>query len=136
MFMLSLFSLQLFATPRTVAHQALLSMRVSRQEYWTGLPCLLQGIFPTQESNQHLIHPLHWQTGSLPLGPLGSTFVTITPFIIWQLLAEMILSLNRNYYTHRRRQWHPTPVLLPGKSHGRRRAGGLQSMGSLRVRHD
>ena len=21
---------------------------------------------------------------------------------------------------HRRRQWHPTPVLLPGKSHGRR----------------
>ena len=76
-----------------------------------------------------------------------------------------------------RRQWHPTPVLLPGKSHGRRSLvgcspwllseftftfhfpalekamathssvlawripgtgdpGGLQSMGSLRVRHD
>ena len=33
------------------------------------------------------------------------------------------------------RQWHPTPVLLPGKSHGRR-SGGLQSMGSLRVGHD
>ena len=31
-----------------------------------------------------------------------------------------------------RRQWHPTPVLLPGKSHGLR----LQSMGSLRVGHD
>ena len=30
-----------------------------------------------------------------------------------------------------RRQWHPTPVLLPGKSHGR-----LQSMGSLGVGHD
>ena len=30
-----------------------------------------------------------------------------------------------------RRQWHPTPVLLPGKSHG-----GLQSMGLLGVRHD
>ena len=30
-----------------------------------------------------------------------------------------------------RRQWHPTPLLLPGKPHGR-----LQSMGSLRVRHD
>ena len=30
-----------------------------------------------------------------------------------------------------RRQWQPTPVLLPGKSHG-----GLQSMRSLRVRHD
>ena len=24
----------------------------------------------------------------------------------------------------RRRQWHPTPVLLPGKSHGRRSLGG------------
>ena len=37
-----------------------------------------------------------------------------------------------------RRQWHPTPVLLPGKSHGRRSLvpGRLQSMGSLRVRHN
>ena len=32
-----------------------------------------------------------------------------------------------------RRQWHPTPVLLPGKSHGWR---SLESMGSLRVGHD
>ena len=31
----------------------------------------------------------------------------------------------------RRRQWHPTPVLLPGKSRGRRSLVGLQSMGSL-----
>ena len=30
---------QLFATPWTVAHQALLSMGFSRQEYWSGLPC-------------------------------------------------------------------------------------------------
>ena len=28
---------QLFATPRTVAHQAPLSMGFSRQEYWNGL---------------------------------------------------------------------------------------------------
>ena len=38
-----------------------------------------------------------------------------------------------SYY--RRSQWHPTPVLLPGKSHGREEPGGLQSMGSLRVGH-
>ena len=25
-------------------------------------------------------------------------------------------------FSSRRRQWHPTPVLLPGKSHGRRRS--------------
>ena len=35
-----------------------------------------------------------------------------------------------------RRQWHPTPVLLPGKSHGLEEPGGLQSMGSQRVGHD
>ena len=29
---------QLFVTPRTVAHQALLPMGFSRQEYWSGLP--------------------------------------------------------------------------------------------------
>ena len=28
----------LFAVPRTVAHQAPLSMEFSRQEYWSGLP--------------------------------------------------------------------------------------------------
>ena len=33
-----------------------------------------------------------------------------------------------------RRKWQPTPVFLPGKSHGRRRLG-LQSMGSQRVSH-
>ena len=83
-------------TPWTVARQAPPSMRFSRQEYWSGLPCpppgdlpnprieprppalradslpaeppekfkntgmgslsLLQGIFPTQESNWGLLH--------------------------------------------------------------------------------
>ena len=38
--MLSHFSrVRLFATLWTVAHQAPLSMRFSRQEYWSGLPC-------------------------------------------------------------------------------------------------
>ena len=31
-------SVQLFATPRTVARHAPLSMGFSRQEYWSGLP--------------------------------------------------------------------------------------------------
>ena len=41
---------QLFVTPWTVAHQAPLS-EFSRQEYWGGLPFLLQGIFLTQRLN-------------------------------------------------------------------------------------
>ena len=35
---LSLIQLQLFATPWTIALQAPLSMGLSRQEYWSGLP--------------------------------------------------------------------------------------------------
>ena len=38
-----------------------------------GCHGLLQGIFPTQGSNQHLLHLLHWQADSLPLCHLSST---------------------------------------------------------------
>ena len=38
---------RLFVTPWMVAHQAPLSMGFSRQEYWSGLHCLLQGVFLT-----------------------------------------------------------------------------------------
>ena len=34
---------------------------------------LLQGIFPIQGSNPHLLCLLHWQVGSLPLAPLGKS---------------------------------------------------------------
>ena len=45
--MLSCFShVQLFATPWTVAHQAPLCMRFSRQEYYSGLPCPPPGDLP------------------------------------------------------------------------------------------
>ena len=36
----------LFATPWTIAHQAPLSMGLSRQEYWHGLPCPSPGDLP------------------------------------------------------------------------------------------
>ena len=43
-----------------MAHQAPLSMEFSRQEYWSELHFLLQGIIPTQGLNLPL---LHWQVG-------------------------------------------------------------------------
>ena len=61
-----------------VAHQAPLPMRLSRQEYWSGLPFLLQVIFPTQGSNPHLLSCLHWQEDSIPLAPTGATIICIT----------------------------------------------------------
>ena len=42
----SLSPVQLFATPWTVAHQAPLSMRFPRQEYWSGLPFPSPGNLP------------------------------------------------------------------------------------------
>ena len=36
-----------------------------------GCHFLLQGIFPTQKSNPHLLHLLHWRVDSLPLAPPG-----------------------------------------------------------------
>ena len=47
------------------------------------------------------------------------------PFLFY--IIEMYTSLWR-------RQWHPTPVVLPGKS--MEEPGRLQSMGSQRVGHD
>ena len=44
---------QLFATLWTVACEAPLSMRFSKQEYQSGCHAHLQGIFPTQGSNLH-----------------------------------------------------------------------------------
>ena len=50
---------QLFATPWTVACQAPLSVGLSRQEYWNGLPFLSPGISLIQGLNLCLLHPLH-----------------------------------------------------------------------------
>ena len=55
----------LFATPWMVAHQSPLSMKFSRQEYWSGLPFPPPRIFPTQRSDSVLLCRLHWQAGSL-----------------------------------------------------------------------
>ena len=50
--MLSHFSpVQLFVTQWSVACQAPLSMRFSKQEYWSGCHAHLQGIFSTQSQN-------------------------------------------------------------------------------------
>ena len=61
--------IQLFATPWTVASQALLSMEFPRQEHWRVLPFPTPGYLPNPE-----IEPASpaLQAGSLPLYHLGS----------------------------------------------------------------
>ena len=51
----------LFATLWTVACQVPLPMGFSRQEYWSRLHALLQGIFSDQGLNSRLLWLLHWK---------------------------------------------------------------------------
>ena len=57
-----------FATPWTVAHQAPLSMKFPRQEYWSGLSFPSPGDFP--DPGIELSSPA-FQADSLPLSPQG-----------------------------------------------------------------
>ena len=68
----SLGHVRLFATPRTAAHQAPLSMGFSRQEYWSGLPFLSPGYLP--KAGMKHVSPVSpaLQEDSLPLSHWGS----------------------------------------------------------------
>ena len=78
----SLSRVWLFATPWTVAYQALQSMGFSRQEYWSGLPFPSPGDLPNPG-----IEP--WspalQTDALPSEPLG---------ISWQISKSLMQKLS------------------------------------------
>ena len=60
---------QLFATPWTIAHQSPLSVELSRQEYWSGLPFPIPGDLPDPRIKfKSLVSP-----------PLAGRFFTTTP---------------------------------------------------------
>ena len=80
-YLLSLFShAQLFVTLWTVTHQAPLSLAFFKQEYWSGLPCLLQWIFPKQGSNPYLLCLLHWRWVLYPMSHQGSPDMWVNSF--------------------------------------------------------
>ena len=67
---------QLFVTlwpTVTVAYEAPLSMGFSQQEYWSGLPFPLQGVFLTQRSNSVFPASPALEGESLLLNHLGSS---------------------------------------------------------------
>ena len=63
---------QLFVSLWTKACQAPLSMRLSREGYWSESSCAPPGIFPTQGSNLGFLDLLHLQADSLLLAPPGN----------------------------------------------------------------
>ena len=62
-------SVELLATPPDCSPPSSSVHGILQAKSGVGCYFLLQGIFPTQGSNPRLFHLLHWQVGSLPLGP-------------------------------------------------------------------
>ena len=83
-------------------------MESSRQEYWSGSPFPSPGIFHTQGPNLGLLHCRQ---------------------ILSCLSHQGSPKLRVGRVFSGRRQWHPTPVLLPGKSHGWRSLVGCSPWG-------
>ena len=105
---------RLFATPWTGARQAPLSMGYPRQEYWSGVPCCPPGDPPNPGIKPaSSVAPTLQADSSLLLSHCGSPtqYLPLPSFI------------------YRRRQWHPTPVLSLGESHGRRSLVGCSPWG-------
>ena len=105
---------RLFATPWTGARQAPLSMGYPRQEYWSGVPCCPPGDPPNPGIKPaSSVAPTLQADSSLLLSHCGSPtqYLPLPSFI------------------YRRRQWHPTPVLSLGESHGQRSLVGCSPWG-------
>ena len=91
---LSCFShVQLFAILLTVDCQAPLSVGLSRQGYWSGLPCPPPGDLPDPETEAMSLIPPAMAEGSLPLAlsrkPIfilrtGKLLVKLSSEVIWK----------------------------------------------------
>ena len=87
----------LFAIPWTVACEAPLSMGFPSKNTGVGCHFLLQGIFPTQGLNSHLLCLLHWQVDYWPLTLLGSpnTNIDISKEIYCEGLAHVNMEAEK-----------------------------------------
>ena len=100
----------------SVAHKAPLSVGILQARI-LGVGChtLLQGIFPTQGSNPHLLHLQHWQEGSLPLAPPGKTMYIC---ILFQILFHGSSDSKESACNARDLGWIPGLGRSPGEGKG------------------
>ena len=74
------------------------------------------------------------------LGKTVDTLLFFPPYFalcvssIWLFLSWIFY--NERVIVNWRRKWQPTPLFLPGKSHGQRSLAGYSPRGHKRVRHD
>ena len=116
----------LFATLWTVAHQALLSMGFSKQEYWSGLPCPPLGDLPNPG-----MKPV-----SLASSALVCRFFTARASQVAVVVKNSPAKAGDRFgfgpwiwKIPWRRKWQPTAVFLPGESHGQRSLAGYSPWG-------
>ena len=104
----TLIHVQLFVTLWTVTHQAPLSIGFFRQEYWSGLHFLPQGIFLTQELNLWLLCLLHCRW-------------IIYRWAIREVLIEYSVQFSHSVVSDslRPHRLQPTRLLCPWDSPGR-----------------
>ena len=111
---------QLFVTPWTVPTKLLCPWNSPDKNTGMGCHFLLQGIFLTQGSNQLSCT----EADSLPSEPPGKC-----PKLKTSKSKISEAKLRKSRLSVQRRQWHPTPVFLPGESHGRRSLVGCSPWG-------
>jgi len=82
----------------------------------------------TQHLSMCISFPVNCTQILLPIFPLDGSIPTDLWefFIYWDNQSFTLRSITRIF---RRRQWHPTPVLLPAKSHGWRSLVGCSPWG-------
>ena len=71
----------------------LLSMKLSGQEYWSGVPFLIPGDLHSPGIEHHAGHLslLHWQADSLPLTPPGKLNEALVLTVFTDFLTKLKL---------------------------------------------
>ena len=103
-----------------MARQAPLSMGLSRQEYWSGLPLPPPGDLP-EPGIEHASH-----VSEKAMAPHASTLACKIPWMeepgrLQSMGSQrvghgLVTSLSLFTFMYWRRKWQPTPVFLPGES--------------------
>ena len=126
------------------------SMGFSRQEYWSGVP------LPSPlTAARHIILVTAWAEDVYKISrwkmEYGSPWCFEIPRRIWwfnktemgcSVVKQCACQCRRCGFNpwvgkiHWRRNWQPTPIFLPGKSHGQRGLVGYSPWGSKEVGHN